>query len=141
MHVELEDYLLPSDARKGGRAASRAAQSDSSGPMPSLLLTAPPCLVAALLYNRRSLNSAQVASTLRASFNTHIPDTQMTCIVNLNRTACSDFPMRRSVAENNQAVVGHCRAINVRLAESEVVARNLSGKAIGMDVIYDNSPL
>ena len=65
----------------------------------------------------------------------------MTHIVNLDRTVCSDFPVQRVVDENSQAVLGHCRAIKVRLVETEACARNLSGKVVGMDVVYANVPL
>ena len=65
----------------------------------------------------------------------------MTFILNPDRTVGSDFPLQPIVDENNQAVLGHCRAIKVRLVETEACARNLSGKVIGMDVVYPNLPL
>jgi hypothetical protein len=62
----------------------------------------------------------------------------MTCIVNLDRTLCSDFPLQRVVDENAEADLGRCRAIKFRLAESNVSPRNVSGKVVETDVVYSN---
>ena len=59
----------------------------------------------------------------------------MPFILNPERTVCSDFPLQPVVDENNQAVLGHCRASKVRLVEFELCARNVSEKVVGMDVI------
>ena len=62
----------------------------------------------------------------------------MTCIVNLDRTVYSDSSLQRVVDENAEADLGRCRAIKVRLAESDVCPRNLSGKVVETDVVYAN---
>ena len=65
----------------------------------------------------------------------------MPFIVDLDRTVCLDFLVQRVVDENNQAVLGHGRAIKVRLAGSEVRARKVSGRVVRLGVSYANPSL
>jgi hypothetical protein len=91
-----------------------------------------------LLYNRRTLNSPPEQLQRFELPIIQITTTQMTRTVNLVRTPCSDFPLQHVVDENADADLGRCRAIKVRLAESNVSPRNVSGKVVETDVVYTN---
>jgi hypothetical protein len=65
----------------------------------------------------------------------------MPFIMDLDRTVCLDFLVQRVLDENYQAVLGHGRAIKVRLVEPEVCAQNVRDRVVGMNVIYGNPQL